>query len=46
MRIRVGGVIVTYPTPTKASRTLGAILVVLAFLAVLGIAGWVEGLGT
>jgi len=34
----------TYPAPTKASRALGAFLVVLGILIVMGIAGWIEGI--
>jgi hypothetical protein len=30
--------------PTPASRMVGSLLVVTAFLALLGLAGWIEGL--
>ena len=36
----------SWPTPTPASRLMGAILVVTGILALMGIAGWIEGIGS
>lgn len=33
-----------YPEPTPASRMVGALLVLSAFMLLLGFAGWAEGL--
>ena len=33
-----------YPEPTPTSRMVGALLVLSAFMLLLGVAGWIEGM--